>query len=65
LQSAGFSPVAFSEDVADDVRSLLRRYREGWSMREASSVDDSAAAGAGVFLAWKEQPLVWASAWRP
>jgi hypothetical protein len=63
LQSAGFSPVAFSEDVADDVRSLLRRYREGWSMREASSVDDS-AAGAGVFLAWKEQPLVWASAWR-
>ncbi|KAF8664290.1 hypothetical protein HU200_054836 [Digitaria exilis] len=63
MRSAGFSPVAFSEDVADDVRSLLRRYREGWSMRDAS-LDDS-AAGAGVFLAWKEQPLVWASAWRP
>ncbi|XP_062190519.1 protein SHORT-ROOT 1 [Phragmites australis] len=64
MRSAGFSPVAFSEDVADDVRSLLRRYREGWSMREAA-LDDSAAPGAGVFLAWKEQPLVWASAWRP
>ncbi|VAH44294.1 unnamed protein product [Triticum turgidum subsp. durum] len=63
LRSAGFSPVPFSEDVADDVRSLLRRYREGWSMREAST--DDSAAGAGVFLAWKEQPLVWASAWRP
>ncbi|XP_062188418.1 protein SHORT-ROOT 1-like [Phragmites australis] len=63
MQSAGFSPVAFSEDVADDVRSLLRRYREGWSMRE-TGLDDS-TAGAGVFLAWKEQPLVWASAWRP
>uniref|UniRef100_A0A0D3GSY2 Uncharacterized protein n=1 Tax=Oryza barthii TaxID=65489 RepID=A0A0D3GSY2_9ORYZ len=63
MRSAGFSPVAFSEDVADDVRSLLRRYREGWSMREAGT--DDSAAGAGVFLAWKEQPLVWASAWRP
>ncbi|KAJ1291659.1 hypothetical protein BS78_02G332900 [Paspalum vaginatum] len=63
MRSAGFSPVAFSEDVADDVRSLLRRYREGWSMRDAGL--DDAAAGAGVFLAWKEQPLVWASAWRP
>ncbi|KAL5197006.1 hypothetical protein ABZP36_000518 [Zizania latifolia] len=63
LSSAGFSPVAFSEDVADDVRSLLRRYREGWSLREAGT--DDAAGGAGVFLAWKEQPLVWASAWRP
>ncbi|CAN6212169.1 unnamed protein product [Urochloa humidicola] len=63
MRSAGFSPVAFSEDVADDVRSLLRRYREGWSMRDAC-LEDS-AAGAGVFLAWKEQPLVWASAWRP
>ncbi|GJN32925.1 hypothetical protein PR202_gb21468 [Eleusine coracana subsp. coracana] len=69
MRGAGFAPVAFSEDVADDVRSLLRRYREGWSMREAGgAVDDSSAgggAGAGLFLAWKEQPLVWASAWRP
>ncbi|KAF0922144.1 hypothetical protein E2562_027763 [Oryza meyeriana var. granulata] len=63
MRSAGFSPAAFSEDVADDVRSLLRRYREGWSMRDAGGTDDAAADGA--FLAWKEQPVVWASAWKP
>jgi hypothetical protein len=62
MRSAGFSPVAFSDDVADDMRSLLRRYREGWSLREPDT-DDGAAAG--VFLAWKEQPVVWTSAWRP
>jgi hypothetical protein len=62
MRSSGFSPVSFSDDVADDVRSLLRRYREGWSLREASADD---AAAAGVFLAWKEQAVVWASAWRP
>ncbi|KAK8445635.1 hypothetical protein SEVIR_9G361300v4 [Setaria viridis] len=62
MRSAGFSPVAFSDDVADDMRSLLRRYREGWSLREPGT-DDGAAAG--VFLAWKEQPVVWTSAWRP
>uniref|UniRef100_J3LQ15 Uncharacterized protein n=1 Tax=Oryza brachyantha TaxID=4533 RepID=J3LQ15_ORYBR len=64
MRSAGFTPAAFSEDVADDVRSLLRRYREGWSMRDASGTDADAAA-AGAFLAWKEQPVVWASAWKP
>ena len=62
MRSAGFSPVAFSDDVADDVRSLLRRYREGWTLQEPGT-DDSAAAG--VLLAWKEQPVVWTSAWRP
>ena len=62
MRSAGFSPVAFSDDVADDVRSLLRRYREGWTLQEPGTDD---AAAAGVFLAWKEQPVVWTSAWRP
>uniref|UniRef100_A0A0E0KFD5 Uncharacterized protein n=1 Tax=Oryza punctata TaxID=4537 RepID=A0A0E0KFD5_ORYPU len=64
MRSAGFSPAAFSEDVADDVRSLLRRYKEGWSMRDAGGATDDAAA-AGAFLAWKEQAVVWASAWKP
>ncbi|KAK3146884.1 hypothetical protein QOZ80_3BG0274110 [Eleusine coracana subsp. coracana] len=63
MRSAGFSPIAFSDDIADDMRSLLRRYREGWSLREPGG-DDGAAAAAGVFLAWKEQPVVWTSAWR-
>ncbi|KAF8377648.1 hypothetical protein HHK36_031031 [Tetracentron sinense] len=57
LQSIGFNPVAFSDDVSDDVRALLRRYREGWSMTQCSD--------AGIFLAWKDQPVVWASAWKP
>ncbi|WOK95446.1 hypothetical protein Cni_G04153 [Canna indica] len=58
MRAAGFEPAEFSEDVSDDARALLRRYKEGWSMREAGS------AG-GTFLAWKEQPVVWASAWKP
>ncbi|KAJ0982134.1 hypothetical protein J5N97_010389 [Dioscorea zingiberensis] len=60
LRAAGFSPANFSDDVADDVRALLRRYKEGWSLR---SPDDGSATG--LFLAWKDQPVVWASAWKP
>ena len=29
LRSAGMTPANFSNDMADDVRALLRRYREG------------------------------------
>ncbi|XP_077233822.1 protein SHORT-ROOT-like [Tasmannia lanceolata] len=57
LLRAGFAPAVFSDDVADDVRALLRRYKEGWSM-------NSGGDAAGIFLAWKEQPVVWASAWK-
>ncbi|KAG6502458.1 protein SHORT-ROOT 2-like [Zingiber officinale] len=56
MRAAGFEPLEFSDDVTDDLRALLRRYREGWSMR---------AAAAGAFLAWREKPVVWASAWKP
>ena len=59
---AGFSQVSLSDDAADDVKALLRRYREGWSMAAAREIDPSAA---GIFLHWKEQPVVWASAWKP
>ncbi|XAR57709.1 hypothetical protein NMG60_11025953 [Bertholletia excelsa] len=58
LSGGGLSPVMFSEEVCDDVRALLRRYREGWSMAQSSEV-------AGIFLSWKDRPAVWASAWRP
>jgi hypothetical protein len=57
LHGGGFNTVAFSEEVCDDVRALLRRYKEGWSMTRCND--------AGIFLTWKEQPVVWASAWRP
>ncbi|POO00708.1 GRAS transcription factor [Trema orientale] len=59
LHGAGFSPVAFSDEVSDDVRALLRRYKDGWAMTQCSD------AGAGIFLTWKDEPVVWASAWRP
>ncbi|KAL5556790.1 hypothetical protein UlMin_039026 [Ulmus minor] len=66
LHGAGFSPVAFSDEVCDDVRALLRRYKEGWAMTQGSeSASGSGGSLAGIFLSWKEQPVVWASAWRP
>ncbi|XP_052206228.1 protein SHORT-ROOT-like [Diospyros lotus] len=58
LHGAGFSPVSFSDEVCDDVRALLRRYKEGWAMAQCPD-------SAGIFLSWKEQPVVWASAWKP
>lgn len=57
LHGGGFNTVPFSDEVCDDVRALLRRYKEGWSMTQCSD--------AGIFLSWKEQAVVWASAWRP
>ncbi|XP_052195382.1 protein SHORT-ROOT-like [Diospyros lotus] len=58
LHGAGFSHVSLSDEVCDDVRALLRRYREGWSMIQSPEA-------AGIFLSWKEQPVVWAGAWKP
>ena len=57
LHNGGLKAAPFSEEVCDDVRALLRRYREGWSM--------AACSDAGIFLSWKDTPVVWASAWRP
>ncbi|KAK9053432.1 hypothetical protein SSX86_030066 [Deinandra increscens subsp. villosa] len=61
LHASGFRAVAYSDEVCDDVRALIRRYREGWLM----SPSEAAAAAAGIFLTWKETPVVWASAWKP
>ncbi|KAL8229235.1 hypothetical protein R6Q57_014135 [Mikania cordata] len=58
LHASGFRSVSYSDEVCDDVRALLRRYRDGWSMSSPESV-------AGIFLTWKETPVVWASAWKP
>ncbi|XP_026393413.1 protein SHORT-ROOT-like [Papaver somniferum] len=58
LRATGFNSLGYSDDVSDDVKALLRRYKEGWSMTQNSD-------HAGIFLAWKDQPVVWASAWKP
>jgi len=63
MQGAGFGYVGFSDEVCDDVRALLRRYKEGWSMAQCSAADGGASAG--IFLSWRDQPVVWASAWKP
>ena len=57
LHNGGLNAAPFSDEVCDDVRALLRRYKEGWSM--------AACSDAGIFLSWKDTPVVWASAWRP
>ncbi|TXG59927.1 hypothetical protein EZV62_014500 [Acer yangbiense] len=59
LHAAGVSPSVLSDEVCDDVRALLRRYKEGWSMTQCPEVVG------GIFLSWKDQKVVWASAWRP
>ncbi|CAM8921930.1 unnamed protein product [Rhodiola kirilowii] len=61
MHGGGFSQVSFSDEVSDDVRALLRRYKEGWTMVRRNIPDFVA----GTFLAWREQPVVWASAWKP
>ncbi|XP_057806793.1 protein SHORT-ROOT-like [Salvia miltiorrhiza] len=58
MHGGGFRAWSFSEEVSDDVRSLLRRYKEGWTMAQGAN-------SAGIFLSWREQPVVWASAWKP
>lgn len=54
-----FSAVGFSDDVVDDVKALLKRYRGGWALVLPQG-DES-----GIYLTWKEEPVLWASAWKP
>nr|AWJ68062.1 GRAS6 [Tamarix hispida] len=59
LHECGLSPMGYSDEVSDDVRALLRRYKESvWSMVPCSEA-------AGISLSWKDHPVVWASAWKP
>lgn len=59
FHATGFRAYLFSDEVSDDVRALLRRYKEGWSMTQCTD------GTAGIFLTWKDQPVVWACAWKP
>ncbi|KAL2506260.1 Protein SHORT-ROOT [Abeliophyllum distichum] len=56
-----FVSVGYSDDVVDDIKALLKRYRTGWSLvLPAAGGDDL-----GIHLTWKEEPVVWASVWKP
>ncbi|EFJ18110.1 GRAS family protein [Selaginella moellendorffii] len=56
MRRAGFALAKFSDDVADDARALLKRYKEGWGYTNTD---------VGLFLTWKEQPTVFATSWKP
>ncbi|XP_065867441.1 protein SHORT-ROOT-like [Euphorbia lathyris] len=55
-----FKPAGFSEDVTDDVKALLKRYKAGWSLLQPQGDESS-----GLYLTWKDQPVVWVSIWKP
>ncbi|KAL5998029.1 hypothetical protein ACLOJK_008963 [Asimina triloba] len=55
-----FSPMQYSDDVVDDVKALLKRYRSSWSIEPAERDGDH-----GLYLKWKEEAVVWASVWKP
>ncbi|XP_075524370.1 protein SHORT-ROOT-like [Primulina tabacum] len=61
LRGSGFSSVGYSDDVIDDIKALLKRYRAGWSyVLPTGSVGDS-----GIYLSWKEEHVIWTSVWKP
>ncbi|KAL8487367.1 hypothetical protein ACS0TY_023882 [Phlomoides rotata] len=60
LRESGFSNVVYSDDVIDDVKALLKRYKAGWSL-----VGGEDHSSSGIYLAWKDEPVVWASVWKP
>lgn len=78
-KEGGFKGTGFSDDVVDDVKALLKRYRGGWSLvnnnnnnggdnggdDSSNSSSSSSCFSSGIYLAWKEEPVVWASAWKP
>ncbi|GLT53481.1 hypothetical protein SLA2020_267490 [Shorea laevis] len=61
----GFSPSGFSDDIVDDVKALLKRYRAGWGLVPPLPPQGDKHESAGIYLTWKEVPVVWASAWKP
>lgn len=63
MREGGFSPAKFTDDLVDDVKALLKRYRGGWSFVEGKDVEGE--CNNGLYLMWKEEMVVWASAWKP
>lgn len=56
-----FSPFPLNDDAVDDVRSLLKRYKAGWSLVLPQENQESP----GIYLTWRDEPVVWTSAWKP
>ncbi|KAI5056173.1 hypothetical protein GOP47_0029694 [Adiantum capillus-veneris] len=62
LQRAGFMPKPFSDDVVDDVRALLKRYKDGWGLIATPGLDDS-APHYSISLTWKDRSVIFATTW--
>jgi hypothetical protein len=56
FHTVGLLRSPFSDDVVDDVRALLKRYKEGWGLASDES---------GLFLTWKSHVAIFASSWKP
>lgn len=59
MRSTGMREAEVSNGVGSDVRALVRRYGggDGWMVGPADTAP-------GMFLKWKEEPVVWASVWK-
>ncbi|MCO5573937.1 hypothetical protein L7F22_027715 [Adiantum nelumboides] len=57
LAKSGFKVSPFSNDIMDDVRALIKRYKEGWSL-------DFNQEQTCLQLNWKDQTTVFASTWK-
>lgn len=55
-----FSPIHFNDEILGDVQALLRRYKASWDL--ALPQRDHQV---GIHLKWRDEPVVWASAWKP
>ncbi|KAL9233182.1 hypothetical protein vseg_008211 [Gypsophila vaccaria] len=68
-----FHPIQFSDEVVNDVRALLRRYKNNWDVIEAAQNNTNTNNNnnnnnndeVGIHLTWKNEQVVWASAWKP
>lgn len=56
-----FTPFTLNDDAVDDVKALLKRYKAGWSLVLRQADQESP----GIYLTWREEQVVWASAWKP
>uniref|UniRef100_A0A803M5V7 Uncharacterized protein n=2 Tax=Chenopodium quinoa TaxID=63459 RepID=A0A803M5V7_CHEQI len=53
-------PFHFNDEILSDVQALLRRYNTSWSLALPQQEHE-----VGIHLKWRDETVVWASAWKP
>lgn len=56
-----FIPYHFNDEIVGDVQALLRRYKASWDL----DLPQKDYGEVGIHLKWRDEPVVWASAWKP